>query len=76
MGHAITATRPSYQPTHINNLEAYRINGHQPTVWRLAYQWNHVDVVLSAESRAESRQFPLAFRDAAAAKMRRCLAVR
>jgi 5'/3'-nucleotidase len=49
MGHAITATRPlSYQRTHINNLDAYRINGTPADCVALGvYHWNHVDLVLA-----------------------------
>jgi 5'-nucleotidase len=49
MGHAITATRPlSYRPTHLGNLNAFRVNGTPADCVALgAYQWEHVDVVLS-----------------------------
>jgi 5'-nucleotidase len=49
MSHAITATRPlSYQATHLDGLDAYRINGTPADCVALgAYHWNHVDLVLS-----------------------------
>jgi 5'-nucleotidase len=49
MGHAITPTRPlSYQKAHIDGLDAYRVNGTPADCVALgAYQWDHVDVVLS-----------------------------
>jgi len=49
MGQAITATRPlSYRSTRIGGITAHRVNGTPADCVALgAYQWGHVDVVLS-----------------------------
>lgn len=49
MGHAITATRPlSYKKTTLADFEAYRVNGTPADCVALgAYNWEHVDLVLS-----------------------------
>src|SRR5512141_1810339 len=49
MGQAITATRPlAYRRTPIQGFEAYRVNGTPSDCVALgAYNWEHVDLVLS-----------------------------
>ena len=49
MGHAITAIRPlTYKKTTLGDFEAYRVNGTPADCVALgAYNWEHVDLVLS-----------------------------